>query len=110
MKVAVLVPVSWSTPPKGYDTWELFSSILTEGLLQNFLQSFHLTQAIISFSEMARFSKILTYGEVYIFQIAWNMRMSLIFQPSRGNYLLYEISIDKIAERGYSKNLQKSIW
>jgi glycosyltransferase involved in cell wall biosynthesis len=31
--VAVLAPIAWRTPPKGYGPWELFASLLTEGLV-----------------------------------------------------------------------------
>lgn len=33
MKVAVLAPISWRTPPRHYGPWELFASLLTEGLV-----------------------------------------------------------------------------
>jgi glycosyltransferase involved in cell wall biosynthesis len=34
LRVAVLAPVSWSTPPKHYGPWEQFASLLTEGLVE----------------------------------------------------------------------------
>lgn len=33
MRVAVLAPISWRTPPRHYGPWELFASLLTEGLI-----------------------------------------------------------------------------
>jgi glycosyltransferase involved in cell wall biosynthesis len=33
MKVAVLAPISWRTPPTHYGPWEQFASLLTEGLV-----------------------------------------------------------------------------
>ena len=33
LKVAVLAPISWRTPPRHYGPWELFASMLTEGLV-----------------------------------------------------------------------------
>src|SRR5690606_30805716 len=33
-KVGMLAPISWRTPPRGYGPWELFVSILTEGLVK----------------------------------------------------------------------------
>jgi len=33
LKVAVLAPISWRTPPLHYGPWELFASLLTEGLV-----------------------------------------------------------------------------
>ena len=33
MRIAVLAPISWRVPPRHYGPWELFSSILTEGLV-----------------------------------------------------------------------------
>ena len=32
MKIAMLAPISWRTPPVGYGPWELVTSLLTEGL------------------------------------------------------------------------------
>src|SRR5213593_3736191 len=34
LRVAVLAPISWRTPPLHYGPWELFASLLTEGLVQ----------------------------------------------------------------------------
>jgi glycosyltransferase involved in cell wall biosynthesis len=34
LRVAVLAPISWRTPPEHYGPWELFASLLTEGLVQ----------------------------------------------------------------------------
>ena len=34
LRIAVLAPVSWRTPPRHYGPWELFASLLTEGLVQ----------------------------------------------------------------------------
>ena len=31
--MAVLAPISWRTPPRHYGPWELFASLLTEGLV-----------------------------------------------------------------------------
>ena len=33
MRIAVLAPISWRVPPRHYGPWELFSSLLTEGLV-----------------------------------------------------------------------------
>ncbi|MDH3463262.1 MAG: glycosyltransferase family 4 protein [Acidimicrobiia bacterium] len=33
MKLAVLAPISWRVPPRHYGPWELFVSLLTEGLV-----------------------------------------------------------------------------
>jgi glycosyltransferase involved in cell wall biosynthesis len=33
LKVAVLAPISWRTPPRHYGPWELFASMLAEGLV-----------------------------------------------------------------------------
>ena len=34
MRVAVLAPISWRTPPRHYGPWEQFASLLTEGLVE----------------------------------------------------------------------------
>lgn len=34
LRVAVLSPISWRTPPRHYGPWELFSSMLAEGLVR----------------------------------------------------------------------------
>jgi glycosyltransferase involved in cell wall biosynthesis len=34
MRVAVLAPISWRVPPRHYGPWELFASLLTEGLVE----------------------------------------------------------------------------
>ena len=34
MRVAMLGPISWRTPPRHYGPWELFVSMLTEGLVE----------------------------------------------------------------------------
>jgi hypothetical protein len=34
LRVAVLAPISWRVPPRHYGPWELFASLLTEGLVQ----------------------------------------------------------------------------
>jgi hypothetical protein len=34
MKIAMLSPIAWSTPPKQYGPWELVVSLLTEGLVK----------------------------------------------------------------------------
>ena len=34
LRVAVLAPISWRTPPVHYGPWELFASLLTEGLVE----------------------------------------------------------------------------
>lgn len=33
MRVAVLAPISWRCPPRHYGPWELFASLMTEGLV-----------------------------------------------------------------------------
>ena len=33
MRIAVLAPISWRVPPRHYGPWELFTSLLTEGLV-----------------------------------------------------------------------------
>lgn len=33
MKIAMLAPISWRTPPRRYGPWELVTSLLTEGLV-----------------------------------------------------------------------------
>jgi glycosyltransferase involved in cell wall biosynthesis len=33
MRIAVLAPIAWRTPPRHYGPWELFASLLTEGLV-----------------------------------------------------------------------------
>lgn len=33
MRIAVLLPIAWRTPPRHYGPWELFASLLTEGLV-----------------------------------------------------------------------------
>ena len=33
MRIAMLAPISWRTPPHGYGPWELVTSLLTEGLV-----------------------------------------------------------------------------
>ena len=34
LRIAVLAPISWRTPPVHYGPWELFASLLTEGLVE----------------------------------------------------------------------------
>jgi glycosyltransferase involved in cell wall biosynthesis len=34
LRIAVLAPISWRTPPRHYGPWELFASLLTEGLVE----------------------------------------------------------------------------
>ena len=34
LRIAVLSPISWRTPPRHYGPWELFASLLTEGLVE----------------------------------------------------------------------------
>ena len=34
MKVAMLAPISWRTPPRHYGPWEWVASLLTEGLVR----------------------------------------------------------------------------
>lgn len=34
LRVGMLAPISWRTPPRSYGPWELFVSLLTEGLVQ----------------------------------------------------------------------------
>jgi glycosyltransferase involved in cell wall biosynthesis len=38
MKIAVLAPVAWRTPPRHYGPWEQMASNLTEGLVKNGLE------------------------------------------------------------------------
>jgi hypothetical protein len=33
MKVAMLAPIAWRTPPKHYGPWESIAGLLTEGLV-----------------------------------------------------------------------------
>ena len=33
VRIAVLTPFSWRVPPRHYGPWELFASLLTEGLV-----------------------------------------------------------------------------
>ena len=33
MRVAMLAPISWRTPPRNYGPWELVTSLLTEALV-----------------------------------------------------------------------------
>src|SRR5688572_18381992 len=33
LRVAVLAPIAWRVPPRHYGPWELFASLLTEGLV-----------------------------------------------------------------------------
>lgn len=33
LRIAVLAPIAWSTPPRHYGPWELFASLLTNGLV-----------------------------------------------------------------------------
>jgi len=33
MKVAMLAPIAWRTPPRQYGPWELVTSLLTEALV-----------------------------------------------------------------------------
>ena len=33
MRIAILAPISWRVPPRGYGPWEQFASLLTEGLV-----------------------------------------------------------------------------
>lgn len=34
LRIAMLAPISWRTPPRHYGPWELFASLLTEGLVE----------------------------------------------------------------------------
>lgn len=34
LRIAVLAPLAWRTPPEAYGPWELFASLLTEGLVE----------------------------------------------------------------------------
>ena len=34
MRVAMLAPIAWRTPPRTYGPWELVTSMLTEALVQ----------------------------------------------------------------------------
>jgi glycosyltransferase involved in cell wall biosynthesis len=38
MRIAVLAPIAWRTPPRHYGPWEQFASLLTEGLMADGLQ------------------------------------------------------------------------
>ena len=33
MKIAMLAPIAWRTPPRAYGPWELVTSLLTEALV-----------------------------------------------------------------------------
>ncbi len=33
LRIGMLSPISWRTPPRHYGPWELFVSLLTEGLV-----------------------------------------------------------------------------
>ena len=33
MRIAMLAPISWRTPPRHYGPWELITSLLTEALV-----------------------------------------------------------------------------
>lgn len=35
MKIAMLAPIAWRTPPVHYGPWELVTSLLTEELIKN---------------------------------------------------------------------------
>ena len=35
MKIAILAPIAWRTPPRKYGPWEQVASVLTEGLVKN---------------------------------------------------------------------------
>ena len=35
MKIAVLSPIAWRTPPRKYGPWEQVASNITEGLIEN---------------------------------------------------------------------------
>ena len=34
LRIAMLAPVAWRVPPRHYGPWELFVSLLTEGLVE----------------------------------------------------------------------------
>ena len=34
LRIAILAPISWRVPPRGYGPWEQFASLLTEGLVR----------------------------------------------------------------------------
>lgn len=34
LRIAILAPISWRVPPRHYGPWELFASLLTEGLVE----------------------------------------------------------------------------
>jgi glycosyltransferase involved in cell wall biosynthesis len=34
LRIAILAPISWPVPPRGYGPWEQFASLLTEGLVR----------------------------------------------------------------------------
>ena len=36
LRVAILAPISWRVPPRGYGPWEQFASLLTEGLVERY--------------------------------------------------------------------------
>jgi hypothetical protein len=38
MKIALLSPIAWRTPPRNYGPWELVVSLLAEGLVQQGLE------------------------------------------------------------------------
>src|ERR1700740_1829908 len=35
MKIAILAPITWRTPPRRYGPWEQVASVLTEALVKN---------------------------------------------------------------------------
>jgi len=35
MKIAMLAPIAWRTPPRHYGPWEQVTSLITEGLVAN---------------------------------------------------------------------------
>jgi glycosyltransferase involved in cell wall biosynthesis len=35
LRIAVIAPIAWRTPPRHYGPWELFASLLTEGLVRS---------------------------------------------------------------------------
>lgn len=34
MRIAILIPISWRTPPRHYGPWELVAGLLADGLLR----------------------------------------------------------------------------
>ena len=60
MRIAVLAPIAWRVPPRHYGPWELFASLLTEGLVS---RGHEITLFAAGESETsARLSSVVTRG------------------------------------------------